>query len=466
MKVPIITANEPLQQIPVTATTKGAGRTWDAIGKLSGQVQDISLGIAERQQAIRMATELAQGEIDIEAMNEDIVNNLRKTANPDTYYQEWGKQFQEGATKRLEGVKGVRTRASMEILFSKIGARELIQQKSYANKLWVDTEKAKLGEILSNYATKDKYEEGIKLIEISKDIYSPTELLTLKNSFKATVDKTRVDLADVQADKAIMNDPKNALINLHDSSYLPNLLPKQRQDKIEKANVALKIWGNEQEKKVKEAEKLAHDTEDREIGNLFMAGKFKDAYVLAQSSKILTGDEKRTWANAIETKSKEKEEKIEPNVEAAEILMINDLISKEVDPNVIKNSIIISPRLSGANKEQYLLKLQTKLGQEVKDGRNLGYRDIQDIIIPKRGMLTDLLETPTETMAVKKAQMAFDDWIDTQTKAGKSPSMMEVRRKAQDLANHYQVGITEKINEMEKEAKKTAEEIKRAKQKK
>jgi hypothetical protein len=44
--------------------------------------------------------------------------------------------------------------------------------------------------------------------------------------------------------------------------------------------------------------------------------------------------------------------------------------------------------------------------------------------------------------------------------------MMEVRRKAQDLANHYQVGITEKINEMEKEAKKTAEEIKRAKQKK
>jgi hypothetical protein len=466
MRIPIIQATEELKQIPVTSTGTGFTRTSQAIGRLGEDILNISTDIANRQSNIRMVTEQAQAEIDMEAANEDIVNRLRKTANPDTYYQEWVKEFQETANKRLEGVKGVRTRAAVETALSRIGSREIVQQKNYANKLWVDTEKAKLGEILSNYATKDKYEEGIKLIELSRDIYSPTELLTLKNSFKTIVEKTRIDLADVQADKAIMNDPKNALINLHDSGYLSNLLPKQRQDKIEKAQVALKVWENEQEKKVKEAEKLAHDTEDREIGNQFMDGNLKNAYVLAQSSKTLTGDEKRTWANAIETKSKEKEEKIEPNVEAAEILMINDLISKEVDPNVIKNSIIISPRLSKGNKEQYLLKLETKLTQEVKDGRNLGYKDIQDIIIPKRGMLTDLLETPAETMAVKKAQMAFDDWIDTQIKAGKAPSMMEVRRKAQDLANYYQVGIAEKISEMEKEAKKTVEEIKKAKQKK
>ena len=243
----------------------------------------------------------------------------------------------------------------MEILFSKIGARELIQQKSYANKLWVDTEKAKLGEILSNYATKDKYEEGIKLIEISKDIYSPTELLTLKNSFKATVDKTRVDLADVQADKAIMNDPKNALINLHDSSYLPNLLPKQRQDKIEKANVALKIWGNEQEKKVKEAEKLAHDTEDREIGNLFMAGKFKDAYVLAYKSQWISGDEKRVWANSITTNA----EKKDPTEDDAATYTI--LLSKVMDPTLtdeqkpkIAREIITSGNLKTETKKSLI----------------------------------------------------------------------------------------------------------------
>ena len=88
--------------------------------------------------------------------------------------------------------------------------------------------------------------------------------------------------------------------------YLPNLEPMQRQDKVEKAKAAAKVWENEQETKLKEAEKAAKEKEEREIGNKFLTGNYKDAFGMVLRSKRLTGDEKRTWNNAIKTASEGK----------------------------------------------------------------------------------------------------------------------------------------------------------------
>jgi hypothetical protein len=266
--------------------------------------------------------------------------------------------------------------------------------------------------------------------------------------------KYQIDLADVAADKAIEANPRLASINLRDPKYLPELLPKQRQDKIEKAIAATKIFDNEQKTKLKELEKEQHDADERNIGDLFMKGSYKDAYLLAQSSKVLSGDEKRTWANAIDTKTKEIVEKIDPVVEAAEIVRTNDMISRgttavggTLPVEAIRNHIITTPNLGKENKEQYINKLESKLGQQIEQGRKEGYDDIKNIIFPPaKGLSVEsLIQTPQQTYAIMYAQMALDQWIDTQMRGKKYPLKNEIRLQAQKFAQDYQVKFKDKI---------------------
>ena len=303
MRIPIIKAEAELPRIPVTATTQGAGQEGRAMAELGGVVQRIGLDLAETQQRIRMSRELAQAELDMEAANRDIVANLKLKADPDTYVQDWANQFQEITARKLENVKGVRTRAAVEQLFSRIATREIGQQKDYANKLWIETEQTEVAKALQGYAAEGRFQDGMKLIDSAKELYSPKELLTLKGTFKASYDAIQKELADVAADQAIMKDPKQAVIDLKTKTYLPNLEPMQRQDKVEKARAAAKVWDNEQEMKLKEAEIAAKDEEEREIANKFMAGDYKDAFNLTLISTRLSGPEKRVWSNAIDSAS-------------------------------------------------------------------------------------------------------------------------------------------------------------------
>jgi hypothetical protein len=241
-----------------------------------------------------------------------------------------------------------------------------------------------------------------------------------------------------------------------------------KADMLELAKSASKIKLDEDKKKLDEQKKTNHDNDEKEIGNLFMKGEYSKAYTIALGSNNLGGDEKKTWANAIDIASKAEKEKIDPNIETAEIVMINDLIAKNVDPRVIRNSVIITPRLSGANKEQYLAKLETKLTTEIADGKRQGYADIKDIIFPPaRGLsIEGLIQTPQQTTAIMKAQMTLDEWIDRQIKLEKYPTRNEIRNKAFELANSYNPSITSRIEFLEEKAKKQAEEIKKAKEKK
>ena len=132
-----------------------------------------------------------------------------------------------------------------------------------------------------------------------------------------------------------------------------------------------------------------------------------------------------------------------------------------IDPSVmicgnniaIRNHIITTPGLGKENKEQYINKLETKLGKEIEDGRREGYGDIKNIIFPPaKGLsIESLIQTPQQTYAIMAAQMALDSWINTEVKANRSPLKNEIRRKAQQLAQDYQVKFKDKIQYLEKE---------------
>ena len=300
----MIKATEELPRIPVTATTEGAGRAAQAVGQLSGLARDIALDLAQKQQGIKRARQVAQAEIAMEKTNRDIIAKLRLEPNHETYFEDWLNEFEFASTDMLINAKGQRTKAEMEQVLNRIAVREARIQKDYANQLWLETEQTEVARALQGYATEGRYDDGIKLIDSVEALYSPKELLTLKTKFKASYDKVQKELADVAADQAIIKNAKQAAIDLKNKDYLPNLEPMQRQDKIEKAKAAAKILENEKETKLKEAEKKAHDEEEREIGNKFLTGDYKDAFDIVLRSKYLTGDEKRTWNNAIEKASK------------------------------------------------------------------------------------------------------------------------------------------------------------------
>jgi len=217
---------------------------------------------------------------------------------------------------------------------------------------------------------------------------------------------------------------------------------------------------------MKQMEKKAHDDEERSIGSMYLSEDYTKALNAVHNSKHLTGDEIKTWGDSIKKAAKEKPEKLDPVTQAAEIVRVNRFISQGMEPELLRNHIIMSPNLTKEDKEQYINKLETKLSVDINEGVKDGYRDIQDLIIPKRGMLANLLETSLETMAVKKAQMALDEWIQYQIKAEKPPNRQQIRVKAMEIANTYQVPIAEQMEFLEKEAKRTAAEIKAAKGKK
>ncbi|GAI37409.1 unnamed protein product [marine sediment metagenome] len=73
MKIPLIKATEELPRIPVIATTEGAGQAAQAVGQLSGLARDIALDLAQKQQGIKRARQVAQAEIAMEKTNRDII---------------------------------------------------------------------------------------------------------------------------------------------------------------------------------------------------------------------------------------------------------------------------------------------------------------------------------------------------------------------------------------------------------
>jgi len=287
-------------------------------------------------------------------------------------------------------------------------------------------------------------------------VWGENQIRNLESSFK----QKEIDFADVAADQMIMDDPGAAVVKLANKKVLPNLPPKVRQDKIEKAKAAFKVQQNDQAKKLKEAIELAHDNEVKDISNDYMNGNFTQGFIKVLDNKLLTGVEQRTWAKSFSDAAKESGKPTDIE-RASEIVTVNTMISNNVEQSKINDYVVQSSNLEMEDKKQIVNKLNTKHGSEVESATKDSYRIIQDLIIPKRGMLTNLIETPSETTAVLMAQMALDEWILSETQGGKRLTGKEIKERAIALGGANQVPISQKIMEMRDEAKKTATEMKK-----
>jgi hypothetical protein len=193
----------------------------------------------------------------------------------------------------------------------------------------------------------------------------------------------------------------------------------------------------------REVTKQNHDKYEKDVGRLFSTGKMSDVMKMVNDpNSLLTGDEAKTWANAVDTRFKEiKAEKKEgqETKEAAAIIIANDMMRKKEDPAKVRSFII--QNLTKGNLEQYINKLDTKLSQELERATHLGYQDIKDIIFPPARQMQvsteTLIQTPLHTSAIAMAQMALDSYIDSEVKKNKIPSVDEIRIKAYELATKY-----------------------------
>lgn len=205
---------------------------------------------------------------------------------------------------------------------------------------------------------------------------------------------------------------------------------------------------------VEAAKKDTHDKYEKNLGALFLKGDYKGLIgALSSPDNPLTGDETKTWTNAVKEARKAATEPgpISPVRAAAAITWANDMIARGEDPAKVRYAIIQSPDLTKEDKEQYLNKLESKLGAELEDGRRQGYADIKAMIFPQaeltsaEGILMAMKLAPQKAASIMKAQMALDAWIDEQRKTGKSPTMSEVRLRAQQYAQAMTVTATENL---------------------
>lgn len=209
MRIPIIQATEELKQIPVTATTQGAGRTWKAVEQLSGQVQDIGLDIEERKKRIKMYTDLSEIEMDMQKTNEDLVLKLRSNPDPDNYFSDWNSGFSKLGEERIKNIKSPETRMRAQVAVKGMQTRELVEQKHYGNKLFIETMQAKTERLLDYYEKKGDLESGQSLIEevTLHGIYSPIFGEKRKQEFAKGIETQRIKSLVTMADGEIFQTP-------------------------------------------------------------------------------------------------------------------------------------------------------------------------------------------------------------------------------------------------------------------
>jgi hypothetical protein len=390
--------------------------------KLENNMRDLTDQIAESY----------QGRFDYENFDKDFENEIKKFDKllPDNPRLQLGFERAKGHyVNRLGDV----VRAKKYSVMGKEGQVEAIRMRDKMIDDYANADEKEKSLIVEEFKAKMNAIQGANFVD-------PVWIQAQISGFEGFARKAAQDNDDVEADKAIMADPKVAFVNLHDKGYLSNLLPKVRQDKIEKAQAAIKIWDNENERKAEEKIKLDHDNEERQIGNLFMANKYKDAYVLAQSSQLLSGDEKAEWKSRIESASK-KEEVIDPTEETLEIAYVNQIIAKGVNPTkVIEDYIITSPRMGEQTKRKQIEKVEKYKNKEINRAKTVAYDYLRrEIISPKgiAGIMSKFIPEDVRAKNYSNAQLALDDWVDQQMILENPISGTDVQKKAEEIVNSF-----------------------------
>lgn len=249
---------------------------------------------------------------------------------------------------------------------------------------------------------------------VNKKILTRAQAEAYKDSFMKKAETIASDLDDVKADQAIMVNPGKAYVDLSDSSYLPNLKIKVRQDKVEKARRATEIEQTRIQKEQKEAEKKEHDDEERGLFTKLSQGTLKIADI--EGTRRLGGDEKFVWWERL--KQSLKEGKGESDYESAqEYSEILGYIDRGMDLKILTDRIIYSMKLTDAEKRQLLNKARADIDRVDKESLKKTHDFMRTQLMPKGSMLVG--ETPEDAVDYYEAIDQLDREIETAKKADK-----------------------------------------------
>jgi hypothetical protein len=438
--VPATTFRDPASAAAPWRALEGFGQ--DIQGAANRLMQQ-EAELREKKKRIEDANFLSELNLSLAEDNEKIIEEEKKSPDPGNYFTNWQTKFKKVAQARVDTIKDPELKARAKLEATQFEVGEIRTQKHYGNVLWLQTQQARTERILDGHAKRGDKESGLRQIEndVLNGILTPTQGEDQKKKFGKSVE----DYEEVKADQAIGLDPARAVIDLQGGEAYPYLGEKSKQAKIEKAKAAAVIVKNRRQKEAKEQEKKVHDKEEQDLWQKLATGKLYLADL--QVATHLTADERDKWWKRIEELGKKKDEEIDPVVEAAEYSRLNELITKVplVSADVIKDSIIYSQRLSKGNRDKLLDRVDKETDQYVKDAKNRGYQVLKGLIIPSRGMMADVIQTPLEQLNYSKAQDELDNWISNMRLQKKTFAADDLRKKAEEIGAFYQVPIDEKI---------------------
>lgn len=363
--------NYNMPQIPIEPVRRAGAAIQGGIDEITRSLKEAETSIQNEYEAEKRAKDTLDAITLENTMRDKVGKTAEKYANR-IDYENFDKDIQKDIQSLKEEIAPKNPDRNLQIAFENaFGHYSGSLQNAVRSRKFtvmsdlgkIEAEKVYNADVL-DYATETDPEQKkiiksnleTKMTEASKNfLLDPIWVKEKLLNFDGIAKQTENNLDDVAADKAIMNNPIQARLDLEEHKNYPSLLPKQRQDKIEKANAAIKIFEHENKRAQEEAEKKAHDDDDRQIGNFFMAGKLNQAYTFAQSSKFLSGDEKRVWANSIKEKSEKKEPiKDNPAVYYNTLLKLKELNLDDPSAQSAMATDIIKSELTDSTKKEML----------------------------------------------------------------------------------------------------------------
>jgi hypothetical protein len=296
----------------------------------------------------------------------------------------------------------------------------------------------------------------------------PTMALEMIESRKGALGAAYTDWkkkAEAAQKVRLINDLQAELQAKYELNGVPNFA-KMRQDLTHKKGIAgdvkfevrkwLDAYQTQYESNVTASTKEAHDQEELAIGRAYLEGDYTEVVKLLRESRFLPGNELKTWVNSVKEAKKE-EISIDPEKEAAELVIINRMIrsgldadGKAVTPQQIWSHIIQAP-VKRENKEQYINKLESKLEQGLKAALKMGEERIEAWIIPMRSDYAKLLKAPIESQRVLDATRMLHEWVNREVSAKRYPTMQDIDNKAKELGRLLKPSQAEVIEDIRRE---------------
>lgn len=366
------------------------------LGQQVGQTAEQIGSVYQAQQAREKEAERTLKSLEIDRSFQDEVANFTETyqgrQDYDNFEPDMDAELMSLRSKYADQIAGDPVlQIAFERRFNQLSGN--LTRVVKAKKLQIMSDRAvgayatNVNEALQNYASET---DPVVRDLIAQDVEIGAHTLVASGFIdQAKAEATIQDFADkseaLRADQMIDIDPYLAEKALAGEEF-STLDPTVRHQKIKQSRIrqkqladAEKVAVAAEKKRIKDEQKVAHDEEERSIGELFVAGDYNAVVPALMTSKNMTGDELREWTNAAKTAAKETVMPVDKKVRAELRRRIN------TEPGTVT-----------------VTEIWSKLGE--------GLDDVTAKALT--GELAKAIKDPKISVAVKKGQTVLDGFRD------------------------------------------------------